>query len=186
MPDLTVLFCNTCDSYFERPTKEVTRRIKIKSDTKWFCTRTCAGSHLAKNFGSNGPSELNRLTTSQRSLGNEYGSKYTSSERDFCTYIRRVNSRRWPSDLSLEFLMELWDEQEGLCAFSLIPLEHPKKSKSFNTQASLDRIDSTKGYLQGNVQFVSASLNLAKGARSDQTVFELMDLIVKHHKPIKI
>lgn len=36
-------------------------------------------------------------------------------------------------------------------------------------RASLDRIDSSKGYIKGNVQFVATPINYLKGTMSDET-----------------
>jgi hypothetical protein len=55
-----------------------------------------------------------------------------------------------------------------------------KRGGTRNQTASLDRIDSTKGYLVGNVQWVHKDINNIK---QDYTVDELMkycELIVKH------
>jgi len=45
------------------------------------------------------------------------------------------------------------------------------------TSASLDRIDSSKGYIQGNVQFVAYGINLAKNNFSDADVISFLDSI---------
>ena len=46
-----------------------------------------------------------------------------------------------------------------------------------NYKASLDRKDSSKGYIEGNVQFVSCALNYAKNSSDDSSVVELISLI---------
>jgi len=43
--------------------------------------------------------------------------------------------------------------------------------------ASLDRIDVTQGYLQGNVRFVAVPVNLAKNSFSDAELLEFFDAI---------
>lgn len=47
------------------------------------------------------------------------------------------------------------------------------------TGASLDRIDSSKGYVKGNVQFVCLSMNYAKNGFSDQQIKDFVDSIRK-------
>lgn len=42
---------------------------------------------------------------------------------------------------------------------------------------SVDRIDSTLGYVSGNIQFVSCALNLAKSTMSNDDALELIRLI---------
>ena len=46
--------------------------------------------------------------------------------------------------------------------------------------ASLDRIDSTKGYLVGNVQWVHKDINNIKQDYSVDELIEYCDLIIKH------
>lgn len=53
----------------------------------------------------------------------------------------------------------LWDQQQGRCAITGKKLEH-----RFGTPytGSIDRIDSSIGYFEGNVQIVCQSINFAK------------------------
>ena len=46
--------------------------------------------------------------------------------------------------------------------------------------ASLDRIDSSKGYIIGNVQFISTSINYMKNTMSHNDTLLLCNLIAKH------
>jgi len=61
-------------------------------------------------------------------------------------------------------LEEIWSRQGGRCAISGIELiiNKGRKSDKHLRLASLDRIDSTKGYLKGNVRFIAVPLNYAK------------------------
>lgn len=64
--------------------------------------------------------------------------------------------------LTIEDLDDLYDRQRGLCAMSEqeISWDHGKNGKRGN--ASLDRIDSARGYTTDNVQLITKSLNIAK------------------------
>lgn len=75
-------------------------------------------------------------------------------------------------DITVDYLKHLWAAQNGKCPYTGWNLIMPswKKPKTPHT-ASLDRLDSSKGYLQGNVQFVSVMANLAK---SDFTEDEMI------------
>ena len=46
--------------------------------------------------------------------------------------------------------------------------------------ASLDRIDSSKGYVIGNVQFISTALNYMKNNMSHNDTIKLCNIIAKH------
>ena len=48
--------------------------------------------------------------------------------------------------------------------------------------ASLDRIDSSKGYVEGNVQFISCCLNLAKSTLPSNRIYDFIQLIIDNYK----
>ena len=48
--------------------------------------------------------------------------------------------------------------------------------------ASLDRIDSKKGYIKGNIRWVSRSINWMKNDITDEMVWELCKLISENYK----
>ena len=74
-------------------------------------------------------------------------------------------------NLNAKFLWELFIKQNKKCALSGDPIFFSKKrsSRSEGT-ASLDRIDSTKGYTMDNVQWVHKNVNLMK-MYLDETTF---------------
>lgn len=70
-----------------------------------------------------------------------------------------AKSRGWEYDLDYAQLVELFRGQGGRCALTgdeLIP-------ERFNSNTfSIDRIDSSKGYVMNNIQFVTKDVNIAK------------------------
>jgi hypothetical protein len=61
-----------------------------------------------------------------------------------------------PFELSLEYIGDLLEAQEYRCALSKLPIS------AINHTASLDRIDSSKGYVEGNVQWLHKDVNMMK------------------------
>lgn len=55
----------------------------------------------------------------------------------------------------------------------------PKSVKN----ASLDRIDSLKGYIKGNIQFVSVAANFAKSDFSEKEFLEFCEAVARKHLP---
>lgn len=66
--------------------------------------------------------------------------------------------------IDTDYLISLWKSQKGKCAITNMPMAH--KFKNLRS-ISVDRIDSAKGYIIGNVQLVCQWVNLAKGSHSD-------------------
>lgn len=81
--------------------------------------------------------------------------------------IGRANKKQIEWNLSLEFLTGLWEKQEGKCVYSGVPLSYEDNHPH---TVSLDRIDSSKGYTEDNVQFVCTIVNYVK-QRFDETTF---------------
>ena len=101
-------------------------------------------------------------------------------------YILRMLNRpnRKPCNLEIEDLKKVWEESGGVCAYTKIKLILPIGSANPNPvisykMASIDRIDSSKGYTKGNIQYVSRNINYAKGILSHQEMLDFIDLIKK-------
>ena len=83
-------------------------------------------------------------------------------------------------DVTREFLEELFDNQGGLCALSGFPINLSHNPKEMT--ASLDRINSSKGYEKGNVQWVHRDINWMKNKFSDKYFYK-MCRAVDHYRP---
>ena len=86
---------------------------------------------------------------------------------------RSAKTREIEFLLDLPYLKELWERQGGICPYTGIKMKVSPNTKNriFSPDwASLDRIDSDKGYIKGNVQFVCMFINFGKNKFSDKTV----------------
>ena len=102
----------------------------------------------------------------------------------FRYYLNRIRSgsgkKHGGTDLTLDDLKRLWDDQDGLCALSGVQMDLPRMktdSHGFPTCASLDRIDSDRGYVLDNVQFVCNFVNMGKGPNSDEEAIEFIEKV---------
>jgi len=68
--------------------------------------------------------------------------------------------RGYQWDLEPQDIINLYSEQEGCCALTGWPIEWPEKG--LTSTVSIDRIDSSEGYLKGNVQLLHKDVNMAK------------------------
>ena len=60
-----------------------------------------------------------------------------------------------------------------------IPICIGRMRRYHETTASLDRIDSSKGYIKGNIQWVLKDINLMKGS-TDEDYFKFLCGLVKN------
>lgn len=80
-------------------------------------------------------------------------------------------------------LLEQWEEQRGRCAYSGLALtRRPPIGKQCTEKnpfliASVDRIDCSKGYEPGNVQWVSHAMNQARSNVSDEDFREFLKVL---------
>lgn len=81
-----------------------------------------------------------------------------------------------------------WDLQKGICAYTGWPLISPpntttwKRLKITPTRASVDRIDSKKGYVKGNIQFVSLIAQYAKNVWHEKELYNFCEAVVEKRK----
>jgi len=109
-------------------------------------------------------------------------------ERDDKFYIseilRRVKLRcreksKMSFNITIDYLIDLWYKQNKRCCYTNIELTLPLYNRNNNkiTTASLDRIDSSKGYIKGNVQFLSTAINYMKNDMSNEDTIKLINMI---------
>ena len=85
-------------------------------------------------------------------------------------------------DITLEFLLDLWEAQNGICPYSKLKMKLPPTlahNRNDPLCASLDRIDPNIGYMQKNVEFVTQFVNLGKNKYPADVVSEYFSKIFK-------
>ena len=69
--------------------------------------------------------------------------------------------------LDVDELLELHEQQNGICPISGITMTHIRQTGRTWTNASVDRIDPTRGYEEGTVRLVCAAVNIMKHELTD-------------------
>jgi hypothetical protein len=77
-------------------------------------------------------------------------------------------SRGYQWDLTIEDIWNMYEKQEAVCALSGVPIGWAEKG--LTATASIDRIDSSEGYILENVQLVHKDINFMK-QQFDQEYF---------------
>jgi len=93
-------------------------------------------------------------------------------------YKTGAETRGLDFTVSFEYLADLLIEQDFECALSGISLDAMK----LNNNASLDRIDSSLGYIEGNVQWVTSEINMMKQAYSQERFIEVCKAVADKAK----
>jgi hypothetical protein len=79
--------------------------------------------------------------------------------------------------ITVEHLHDVWQRQEGLCAYTKLPLS--SEAHQLNT-VSLDRIDSDKDYTAENIQLVCVPINRMKLDYSEDQFIQLCKLVAQN------
>lgn len=155
--------CDNCGQSYEKAESEYKRNERL--GRKSFCCRSCSISYNNKN----------RVTKSISESQIKHLASIQSNRRDEFTpyrYSLRCAKRRFKEcNISLDDLKEIWESQKGICPYTGIKLILPEDGNidliNVEERASLDRIDSSLGYIKGNIQFVSTPINYMKNSMSD-------------------
>ncbi len=101
---------------------------------------------------------------------------------------RSANKRGHKFKVSIKDAWKLFEKQKGLCALTGLKIEFAATNKDREdgkTTASLDRIDSLKGYTIDNIQWIHKEVNFMKQQYSQEYFIYICNLIAKNH-PINL
>lgn len=102
---------------------------------------------------------------------------------------RRAKRHSLEITISIKQAWEIYQNQKGFCALSGIKLSHRKYIGRENyislyskSNASLDRIDSKKGYTYNNCQWVDKHINIMKNSLPEKKFINFCHKISSHDK----
>lgn len=158
--------CFTCGTKCLKPDSEILRNLRL--NRKMFCSRSCSVSYGSK--------------FRDRSKGNYYDiSKHSRDKIDEYTpfrYMLRSCKKRFKEcTLTLEDIKSKWEEQKGICPYTGFKMELRTYAKQTNNklmQASVDRIDSNKGYIINNIEIICLCINYLKSDFTKEQVTEFL------------
>lgn len=81
-----------------------------------------------------------------------------------------AKARNLEFNISIEYAWNIFIKQNRKCALSGMELQFGRRG---DQTASLDRIDSTSGYIEGNVQWLHKNINIMKMDMDQNTFVEL-------------
>ena len=168
---LTVLECVN--------TKDAPKNKKLKK--YWRCLCECGNKTIVSTENlNNGNTKSCGCLMMEKANGIHYSERNEELDR-FRPLLNKIKAGRGKIkgfNLTLKYINELWNKQEGKCPFlgiKLIPSNWDHISDPIRT-ASLDRIDSSKGYVEGNVMFVSMMINYAKNKYKLEELIDFLKL----------
>lgn len=176
--------CTGCGNPHEVRKAEWNRCIKKNPSYFFRCSLKCLAEHggkhnLGKHLGLGNPEHLN--------AGNRQ-----DDFSPFRYFLGKARNRKQygDTDLDLPYLKSLWESQGGRCPLSGVRMRMPENTLAWQRDSrnplkpSLDRIDSSKGYVKGNVRFVTVIANLCKQGFSDEDVIAFGRAVASAHPSV--
>tara|TARA_R110000868_G_scaffold244259_1_gene500424 strand:- start:303 stop:857 length:555 start_codon:yes stop_codon:yes gene_type:complete len=178
-----ILKCEVCNTRFERASKEVKRNKSLSR--KIYCGRKCLGLGNKDNLGehlSRGRPENLVATNRLDKHSNFRWFMNVCRQRSKKTLHNKCNTPK-EMDIDLAFLLELWDQQGGICPISGMKMKLPSTGKNTKDpdRASLDRIDNSEGYIKGNVRFISMMANFCRNDFTDEQVIDFCRKVISNN-----
>lgn len=167
----TKIICDLCGTEYEKALSEVKRNKEL--NRKSYCSRNCQAKDLINQ----------KIPIEKRVYSHLKSDNKKDQYSGFREFLRRIKSRKkHECNLDLEYLLNLWNKQEAKCTYTGITMNLPSGTlKGTMLTASLDRIDSSLGYIKGNVQYTLTPINLMKSTMSHEETKELIKLIVDNY-----
>lgn len=148
----------------------------INGQTHWLCQCECGNTKIVSQ------DHLKRQQV--KSCGCLFGLK--KQESPYWTGYGDISGQKWSAlngrarlkglkvEISIKEAWELLLTQDNKCALTGLPISIKEKT------ASLDRIDSSQGYLLNNIQWVHKKINKMKMDLSKEEFIELCKLVSRH------
>lgn len=162
----------------------IEERKQVKGHPTYLCKCECGNKHVLR--GSNLRHGLTR-SCRQCSIIEQSGAKSSGWKgheeiTGYCWSRIRCNARARDIDISItiEYAWLMFIEQGRKCALSGVPLTHAVGRR--RGTASLDRIDSSKGYIIGNVQWIHKDLSDMKMDKEEPAFFTWCKTITEYQE----
>jgi hypothetical protein len=169
------LICEICGKEFQRITTEAKRNEKL--GRRIYCSLKCVGKSNIRNI----PVEKRYHP---QNLRRGYWTDEYSPFRGHLNRARSHAKNKRECNISLLDLKKQWEKQKGICPYTGWAMENKMqtsaKLKKSPTMASVDRIDSSKGYTPDNIQFVCFIANIAKHDFSENDFLNFCEAVVKN------
>lgn len=121
------------------------------------------------------------------SLSKQFFKGYKDIGLTYWSSLRKhAYDRGYEFSISIEYAWNLFVRQKSKCALSGIDIVFIKTGKGSNTQtASLDRIDSKKGYTEDNIQWVHKDINRMKSNLPEDKFLFYCKKVIEYNESFK-
>lgn len=151
--------------------------------TLWECQCDCGKITIQNKSNLSRPYKGTKSCGCLRSdyVSTKYWQGIGELSKDYWSSLKRgAQSRNIEFNITLEDMWSLFLEQKGQCAITGFPIKLSRNTKREKPTASLDRIDPSKGYINGNCQWVHKTVNLCKHTLTNEEFINLCKMIMEY------
>ena len=179
--------CENCKTAFEMKMGEYRRHIKNNFKRK-YCSRQCRIDHVRLCPEVVVHDGLKKWWNDEKNL--QHLEKMAEEKRQttmgWKLFLKRARNSKKNLEVEIDDLKSIWIKQNGKCPYTGWELILPNhKSRKTPQTASMDRIDSSKGYTKDNILFVCVMANLAKNDFEEDCMREFCEAIYENCKKTK-
>jgi hypothetical protein len=148
-----------------------------KGNTQWICRCSCG---TEESFFRSSLTDRGIISCWECSIAKRpYGHPMSRMLHKVKQHAKTTNRK---CTLTKKYLLDLFNKQNRKCALTGLDLQIARRSKEeIETTASLDRIDSSKDYIQGNVQWVHKDINWMKQDYSQDEFIKYCKLVTNYN-----
>ncbi len=145
----------------------------------WLCKCECGNEKIARS------TELLRGETKSCGCGNKFENSHNYkgvgqlAQSKFSHIEWGAKKRGIEFSITKEYAWNLFQEQGGKCFYT--QLEIVLNTRNNSMTASIDRIDSSKGYVEGNIVWVHKDVNIMKNVFDKEYFLTMCKKIVEVH-----
>jgi hypothetical protein len=161
-----LLYCKTCNTYQIETNFYQRKDISIRNYRDYTC-KECS----------------KKLKKSEYLYKRKHKLKYLNTLEGYLkSTIQHAKSRKKHIfDIDYEYVLKIYNNQKGKCRYTKQIMTFQLGNGKIATNLSLDRINSNKGYIKGNVQLVCNIVNLMKTNSKEEDFINLCKLIVNNN-----
>lgn len=154
-------------------------KTKSSSRTAWLCQCECGNQkYISSGNLQNGDIKSCGCSTHLKGKDSHHWTGYGDISGELWYTIKsQAEKRNIKFELSIKYAWQQFIKQNRKCALSGIDLQFPIGNDFKSGNASLDRIDSKKGYIEENIQWTTKDINLMKRTKSNQEFIDLCKLV---------
>ena len=139
--------CSSCERHKSHEAFSKNKRCKLRDGLNYVCKECYSkiyNNHRIKNANNN---KLDFVLKAR-----------------FNDTKQRAKKKGIFNDLVITDIYEIWNKQNGKCAISGIDMTINTYNGKISTNVSVDRINSSLGYIKSNIQLVCSTVNMMKGS----------------------